>query len=200
VIQYIGSMGSHNSYGFGIIKIIGDLKKSEIKKACKFIYEYCRRFSSTRAIQEGIVDRNYVKLPNLRYAFKVDFKLNKTPVNRRNIGFILKYAIRNKIKREFSKKLAEYLFGSQKSKSKKYSGKIFISNCWSEGGSFFIRMYGILNPKIFSNSTERDDIIREISAYIKECLDAEVHSRIDFNSINEKNFLANVVDQVILND
>lgn len=182
-IQELGALGSHNSYGFGIVKVL-EPSNININMALSFIEQYCKKWRCDEETRSELS-----KLPNLKHAFKIDFRL-LGELHNKNIGFILKYAMRNKFKnkKEYGKDFAEQLFGSKKDRPKKFSGRVFVSNCWEERENYFFRVYGILPPVILG-SRKKEDIIGTIEECISECLDAEVVSRTSL-SLGEDEYLS----------
>ena len=179
-IQEFGALGSHNSYGFGVVKVLEPFNVN-IDKTLAFIERYCKKWKCDEETRLTLS-----KLPNLKHVFKIDFRL-LDELHNTNIGFILKYAMRNKFKAEYGKDFAEQLFGSKKDRPEKFSGKVFISNCWEEGGESLFRVYGML-PPIILGSRKKEDIMDTIEEYISECLDAEMVSRISL-SLGEDKYL-----------
>ncbi len=191
-IQEFGALGSHNSYGFGVVKVL-EPSNVNIDKALVFIEQYCEEWRCDEETRSKLS-----KMPNLKHVFKIDFRLlDDDELHNKNIGFVLKYALRNKFKNEYDKGFAEQLFGSKKDRPNKFSGKVFVSNCWEEGGEFFFRVYGMLPPSILG-SRKREDIVDTIEEGIKECLDADVVSRTLLNFEEDEYLDINLFKKLVM--
>lgn len=193
-IQKLGALGSHNSYGFGVVKTLEPFN-TDVDEALTFIEQYCE----TRKCDEETGLKSS-KLPNLKHAFKIDFRLPDEVHNKlhnKNVGFILKYAMRNKFKNMYDKDFAEKLFGSKKDRPDKFAGRIFASNCWEEEGRYFFRIYGMLPPVILG-PRKKDEIIKEIEKAVDECLKAEIISKNTFNLDENKHLDIDLFKELVL--
>lgn len=168
VIEKFGSLGSHNSYGFGVIRYI---PSKRINNMLRGVLRKLKDLSEERGVSNINDD---TELPNLRYAFYMTFNLQNSLQNR-NIGFILKYMLRRYFKKKYNKYIARLLFGSKMQEKAKFAGKIYVSNCWLEGDTVLFKVYGVLDRKTV-RKISLDKIVMDIKDAIKNCLEAEEKS------------------------
>ena len=180
-IEKIGALGSHNSYGFGTIKVLNDCLYNDCLYNIDFLEELCGIWN----VENLKVFDNKIKnrLPTIIGSFKLDFKLD-TDLPNYNIGFLLKYTLRNKFKQEYEKDLAEKLFGSKKNSPRKFAGKIFVSNSWEENDSKYFRIYGMLKSeyKVGDKRVTREEILNKIEKFTKECIDVTIVEKLVIGS------------------
>ncbi len=159
-IEKMGAIGSHNSYGFGIIK--ADLPSGlNIKRAFDFIESYPKKWYNEKLF------KRVKDLPSFKNMFKIDFELlEDINYKNKNFGFVLKYTLRQAFKNDGKfRSYVEKLFGSKKGSPNKFAGRIFVSNCWKEDNGWYFRIYGFLY-----GFDEVEEIISKINETVKDCL------------------------------
>jgi len=180
-IEKMGAIGSHNSYGFGIIKVNYPLGVN-IHQTFDFIRGYPEKWYDKK------MTRRVKELPSFKNMFKMDFRLLED-IGNKNFGFVLKYTLRQAFKEDSKfKDYVETLFGSKSNRRDKFAGRIFVSNCWKEGDEFIFRVYGFLY-----GFDEIEQIIEKIKETVENCLKVDIKEKIVIENLDD--FKKNIGDR-----